>query len=151
LSSTAGHIAEQQQRFAALLASLDDGVDNAQTRLTELTSAVAQAQTEAGNLTAETGPALVKALVHVKDAAGHAAKRARGAIGAVIPESAGKLSNETRAALEKVVGETVEERLREVETVASRAVEAARSASDRLTQQMLTLGQSAVALERHME
>jgi DNA repair exonuclease SbcCD ATPase subunit len=151
LSTTAEHIAEQQQRFAALLASLDDGVGNAQTKLTELTSAIALAQAEAGSLTAETGPKLVEALVQVKDAAGHAAERAREAIETVIPESAGKLSNETRAALEKVVRETVEERLREVETVATRAVEAARSASDRLTQQMLTLGQSALALERHME
>ena len=51
-------------------------------------------------------------------------------------------------ALERVIRESVEERLRDVETVAARAVEAARAASDRLTQQMLTLGQSAVALER---
>ncbi|HET9813342.1 MAG TPA: hypothetical protein VFP57_06790, partial [Sphingomicrobium sp.] len=34
---------------------------------------------------------------------------------------------------------------------AARAVESARSASDRLTQQMLTLGQSAAALEQHIE
>jgi hypothetical protein len=89
--------------------------------------------------------------VQVKEAAGHAAERAREAIEAVIPESAGKLSDETRAALERVVRESVEERLREVETVATRAVEAARTASDRLTQQMLSIGQSAAALERHIE
>ncbi|HEY6047781.1 MAG TPA: hypothetical protein VIV07_01910, partial [Sphingomicrobium sp.] len=34
---------------------------------------------------------------------------------------------------------------------AARAVESARAASDRLTQQVLTLGQSAVALEQHIE
>jgi hypothetical protein len=151
LSATAEHIAEQQQRFTALLASLDDGVGNAHAKLTELTSAIALAQTEAGNLTAETGPNLVEALVQVKEAAGHAAERAREAIEAVIPESAGKLSKEMAAALEKVVRETVEERLREVEGVAARAVDAARTASDRLTQQMLSLGQSAAALERHVE
>jgi len=151
MTSTAAHIAEQQERFAALLASLDDGVGSAQAKLTNLTTAIAEAQTEAGHLTQETGPSLVAALVQVKEAAGHAAERAREAIEAVIPESAEKLSNETRAALERVVRETVEERLREVEKVAIRAVEAARSASDRLTQQMLSLGQSAAALERHME
>ena len=151
MTATAAHIAEQQGRFTALLASLDDGVGSAQAKLTDLTSAIAEAQTEAGHLTQETGPSLVAALVQVKEAAGHAAERAREAIEAVIPESAEKLSKETREALERVVRETVEERLREVETVAIRAVEAARAASDRLTQQMLSLGQSAVALERHME
>jgi len=151
MTDTAAHIGEQQDRFAALLASVDDGVGAAQAKLIDLTSAIAQAQVEAGHLTAETGPSLVAALVQVKDAAGHAAERAREAIEAVIPESAGKLSNATRAALERVVRESVEERLREVETVATRAVEAARSASDRLTQQMLSIGQSAAALERHIE
>ena len=151
MSDTSAHIGEQQDRFTGLLASIDDGVGSAHTKLTQLTSAIAEAQVEAGQLTAETGPALVAALVQVKDAAGHAAERAREAIEAVIPESATKLSNETRAALERVVRETVEERLRAVESVATRAVEAARSASDRLTQQMLNIGQSAAALERHIE
>jgi hypothetical protein len=50
-----------------------------------------------------------------------------------------------------VIRESIEDRLREVETVAARAVDSARAASDRLTQQMLTLGQSAAALEQHME
>jgi hypothetical protein len=69
----------------------------------------------------------------------------------VIPASADKLSDETRQALERVIHESVEERLREVEGVAARAVESARAASDRLTQQVLTLGQSAAALEQHIE
>ena len=151
LSTTASQIAEQQDRLAALLASVDDGVGDSQAKLASLSSAIADAQAQATNLSAETGPALVAALVQVKDAAGHAAERAREAIEAVIPESAGKLSRETRDALERVIRESIEERLREVETVASRAVDSARAASDRLTQQMLTLGQTASALEQHIE
>jgi hypothetical protein len=38
-----------------------------------------------------------------------------------------------------------------VETVAAHAVDSARAASDRLTQQMITLGQTASALEAHIE
>ncbi|GAA4719796.1 hypothetical protein H9L13_08720 [Sphingomonas lutea] len=151
IAASAGQISEQQDRLAALLASVDDGVLGAEQKLAGLSAAIVAAQAEAASLSAETGPALVAALVQVKDAAAHAAERAREAIHNVIPESAGKLSNETRAALEGVIRESIEERLREVETVAARAVEAARTASDRLTQQMLTLGQSAVALEQHME
>jgi hypothetical protein len=112
---------------------------------------LAQVEREASSLSAETGPALVSALLQVKEAAAHAAERAREAIESVIPESAGKLSKETRDALERVVRESVEERLRGVEDVAARAVESARAASDRLTQQMLTLGQTAAALEQHID
>ena len=151
LSSSGAKIAEEQDRLAALLASVDEGVGSAEAKLSALSSAIAQAQAEATSLSAETGPQLVAAMVQVKDAAGHAAERAREAIEAIIPASAGKLSEETRKALERVIRESVEDRLREVETVAARAVEAARSASDRLTQQMLNIGQSAAALEAHME
>ncbi len=150
LAGTAGHIDDQQDRLAALLASIHDGVGDSSAKLAGLSSAIAAAQAEAGSLTAETGPALVAALVQVREAAGHAAQRARESIEQVIPESAGKLSEQTRVALERVIRESIEERLAAVETVAARAVESARAASDRLTAQMLTLGQSAAALEQHM-
>ena len=151
ISQTASQIGEQQDRFAALLASVDEGVGDAQSKISELASVIVQAQREAGSLSAETGPALVAALVQVKEAAAHAAERAREAIEAVIPESALKLSAETRQALETVIRESIEDRLREVETTAARAIDAAREASARLSQQMLNLGQSAAALEAHVE
>jgi uncharacterized phage infection (PIP) family protein YhgE len=151
LSATGSQIAEQQDRFAALLANVDEGVGGAQSKLSELASMLAQVEREAASLSSETGPSLVAALVQVKEAASHAAERAREAIEKIIPESAGKLSAKTREALERVIRENVEERLREVEQVAARAVDSARAASDRLTQQMLTLGQSAAALEQHIE
>lgn len=147
-ASNAG-ITEQQDRFAALLATIDDGVGNSETRLAALTAALTEAQGEASRLTAETGPALVAALLQVREAAAHAAERAREAIEGVIPESAGKLSKATREALETAIREGIEDRLRDVEAIAARAVESAREASDRLTQQMLSLGQSSAALEQH--
>ncbi|HSQ98469.1 MAG TPA: hypothetical protein VLM36_00975 [Sphingomicrobium sp.] len=151
VSATGASIGEQQDSLAALLARVDDGVGDAQSKLSELASTLAQVEREAAELSAQTAPALVASLVQVKEAAAHAAERAREAIESVIPASAGKLSSETRAALERVIRESIEDRLREVETVAERAVESARAASDRLTQQMLTLGQSAAALEQHIE
>ncbi|MEA3068277.1 MAG: hypothetical protein QOK41_1684, partial [Sphingomonadales bacterium] len=151
LTVTGAEIAEQRERFAALLASVDGGVGDAQSKLAELASTLVMVEREAASLSSETGPALVASLVQVKEAAAHAADRAREAIEAVIPEAAGKLSDEARKALERVIRESVEERLRDVESVAARAVDSARAASDRLTQQMITLGQSAAALEAHVE
>jgi hypothetical protein len=53
--------------------------------------------------------------------------------------------------LEAAVREGVEAKLLELDSVATRAVETAREASDRLTAQMLSIGQSAAALEAHIE
>ena len=151
LGATGTAISEQQDRLAALLGSLDEGVGDAEGRLVALSAAISGAQAEASELTRETGPALVQAMVQVREAAAHAAERAREAIASVIPESAEGFSEATRDALERVIRDSIEERLRDVEAVAAQAVEAARGATDRLTHQMLTLGQSATALEQHIE
>ena len=151
LSATGAEIAEQHERFAALLANVDGGVEDAQSKLAQLASTLAQVEREAVSLSTETGPTLVASLVQVKEAASHAAERAREAIAAAIPEAADKLSDEAAQALQRVIRESIEDRLRDVETVAARAVDSARSASDRLTQQMITLGQTASALEAHIE
>ena len=151
LATTSAEIAQQRERFTALLSSVDEGVEDAQSKLGELASTLVQVEREAASLSAETGPALVASLVQVKEAASHAADRAREAIQAVIPEAAGKLSEEAAEALERVIRESIEDRLRNVETVAANAVESARAASDRLTQQMITIGQTASALEAHIE
>ena len=151
LASGAGAIEAQHDRLAGLLAAVDTGIGGAETRLGELGSAIAAATADADRLAHETGPALVAAMMQVREAAAHAAERARDAIAAVIPESAANLSAAARAALEQAVQATVAEQLRDVERVAVRAVEAAHGASERLTRQMLTIGQSASALEAHIE
>ena len=116
-------IEAQHDRLAALLAAVDTGVGGAERRLGELASGIAAAETEAGRLSAETAPALVAALLQVREAAGHAAERAREAIAAVIPATAGQLSDAARDALETVVRDTLISQLAEVEQVTARAVE----------------------------
>ena len=151
LSATGAQILEQRNAFAALLSSVDSGVEDAQSKLAELASTLVQVEREATSLSSETGPALIASLVQVKEAAAHAADRAREVIQGVIPETAGKLSQEAAQALERTIRDAVEDSLRNVETVAARAIESARVASDRLTGQMITLGQTASALEAHIE
>lgn len=151
LASTTAAIAGQRERFEALLSNVDHGVEDAQSKLAELASTLVQVEREAANLSSETAPALVASLMQVKEAAAHAAERARETIQAAIPDAAGNLSKEAAEALERVIRESIEDRLRDVEIVAAKAVESARAASDRLTQQMFTLGQTASALEAHIE
>jgi ABC-type transporter Mla subunit MlaD len=151
LETSGAAITDQQDRLAALLGALDEGVGGAQSQLGELAAAISAAQAEAARLTSDTGPGLVEAMVQVREAAAHAAERAREAIAAVIPDSAEGFGEATREALEKVIRESIEERLREVQNVAALAVDSARAATDRLTNQMLVLGQSATALEQHIE
>lgn len=149
----AGHQAVEasEQKLKVMLGAIDHGVAGAQERLAQLNAAIAAANDDANRLSNEAGPAMITALGQVREAGIHAAERARSAIHAIIPESATHLGEAARGALEKAVREAVEERLAEVDRVATHAVTTAREASDRLTQQMLSIGQSAVALEAHLE
>ncbi|MFC7537008.1 hypothetical protein ACFQPG_06460 [Sphingomonas sp. GCM10030256] len=151
LGTSAEAIGAQQDRLAALLATVDEGVGTAEQRLAGLRDTIEALQAEAARVQAETAPALVAAMVQVREASAHAAERAREAIASVIPDSAERLSAETRKALEKAIRDGVTQQLADVETVATRAVEAAQAASDRLTRQMLSIGQTATALEAHIE
>lgn len=151
LEQSVGGVSAQQEQLAQLMTSIDLGVGQAEQRLAELSASIAAAGAEAQRLQGETGPALVAALVQVRETATQAAERAREAIARVIPESTAELSQATRAALEQAVRDSVETKLKELDQVAARAVENAREASDRLTHQMLSIGQSAAALEAHIE
>jgi hypothetical protein len=150
LSASASEIASQQERLAALLGTLDQGVGSAEQRLSSLREAIDLTMAEAGRLEAETGPALVQAMVQVREAAAQAATRAREALGAVVPAAAEQLSEETRAALTQAVEQSVREQLRQVEKVAGEALAAARTASEGLSRQMLNIGRTATALEQHL-
>ena len=151
LAATGLEIAQQRERFSAILSTVDGGVDDARSKLADLASTLAQVEREAASLSNETAPALIASLAQVKEAAAHAAERAREAIEAAIPGAAGKLSQEAARALERVIRDSVEAGLENVQSTAARAVESARAASDRLTQQMFSLGQTATALEAHIQ
>ena len=124
IAATGGQIAEQQDRFAALLASVDDGVGDAQSKLAELASMLVQVEREAQSLSAETGPGARR-----RAGAGQGSRRARRRARARSDrerssrKAPASCPTETREALERVIRESIEDRLREVENVAARAVE----------------------------
>jgi hypothetical protein len=89
--------------------------------------------------------------VRVREAARAAAQHARDAISAVIPESAASLSEAVRGAVDKSVIDSVKQQIAELEAASEQATTAARTASERLTRQLLSLGGSAAALEARIE
>jgi len=147
LSEAEQLVARSRESLEALLAGIDGGVVQIDQRLRELTSAATQADDAASLLVRETGPELVEALVRVREAARAAATHAREAISAVIPESAASLSEAAQQALTETIGATVRDQIGELEASSQRAAAAARKASERLTRQLLNLGDSAAALE----
>jgi hypothetical protein len=144
-------ITRQQETLDAMLAKLGEGVGGAQEQLKALAAAVGEADAAAGKMVGSTGPELVAALVRVRETANQAADRAREAIAAVIPQSAAALAEASGKAMSAAITDQVRQQMEEVGAVSERAVEAARKASERLTRQMLTIGETASAMEERFE
>jgi len=90
---------------------------------------------------------LIEALVRVRETANQAAAHAREAIAAAIPESAAALAQASREAVAGAITEPVEEQLAEIAAAAQRATAVARQASERLTRQLLVIGETAALIE----
>lgn len=144
-------IGRQQQAFERLVAQLNDGLAGAEERLQALGTAAGEADDHARRIVSETSPELVAALLRVRETANQAAERAREAIASVIPESAASLGDASRQAVADAVGNTIQEQMRLLTELAERAVLTARRASERLTRQMLTIGQTTAAIEQRIE
>jgi hypothetical protein len=144
-------VQRQREALDALLARMGEGVAGAEEQLARLGAAASEARNNAQAIAAETGPELIDALLRVRETANQAAERAREAIGAVIPASAAALSDAAREALEQALAETVERQMSELALVSERAIGTARQASERLTRQMLTLGETTAAIEARIE
>jgi hypothetical protein len=151
LEGTEATLGRQREALDALLARIDEGSSSAEEKLEALGRAAAQAQQEAARIVAETAPELVEAMVRVRETANQAAERAREAISAVIPASAAALGDSAREALGRAVSDTVERQMAELAAVSERALDTARLASERLTRQMLTIGETAGAVEKRIE
>lgn len=151
LAESEAAVARQRESMEALLARIGEGSAAAEEQLRGLGAVAEEARTAAQRLAAETGPELIEALLRVREAAAQASERAREAISAAIPASAATLAEASREALERAVSETVERQLAELAAVSERAVDTARRASERLTRQMLSLGETAAAIEARID
>ncbi|MCM8557013.1 hypothetical protein [Sphingomicrobium sediminis] len=151
VEGTASRIESSRETLATLMEGLEGGVGDAEKRLAELQQSISILQDDAKSLTVETAPQLVDAMMQVREAGQRAAENARAAIAEAIPEGAARLGKESREAVQKAVEEAILAQLQELDAVSTRAIEAARGASDRLSAQMLSIGQTASALEAHME
>jgi len=150
VEATEASLARQQEALNALLATLTEGTREAEEKMLALGAAVGEADNAAAQLVRETGPELVDTLVRVRDAANQAATHAREAIAAVIPDSVLALVDASRNALGEALDEPVKEKIAEIGNASHMALATAKAASERLTRQLLTIGETAAAIEQRI-
>ncbi|HZF93758.1 MAG TPA: hypothetical protein VEZ20_02680 [Allosphingosinicella sp.] len=144
-------IRRQQEDLGRLLATIADSVGQAEAKVRELAGAAGEADSEAQRLVNTTAPELIDALLRVREAAQQAAGHAREAIASVIPDSVAALAEASRDAVSEAVTEPVQEKLQQLGIMSDAAVASARRASERLTRQLVTIGETAAAIEARID
>ena len=96
-------------------------------------------------------PQLVDALIRVRETSNAAADHARETLAAIVPNAAAALEDAGGAALRRAIDGSVRRQLAELAESTEAAVAAAARASERLTQQMLTLAETTAQMEARIE
>jgi len=140
-------LAERRTAIDGLADAIEARLASARDGTVSLGDTIAQVDGQAAQLADSTSPKLVEALIRVRETATQAAERAREALGAIIPRSAEALGDAGRAALEKAVADQVEGSIARVAAVSEAAVESARSAGDRLEQQLVRIAETSASVD----
>lgn len=143
-------VARQSAALETLLGKIDAGLEAMNAQVAGIGAAAVAADAQAEQLARDTGPQLIESLLRVRDAAMQASERAREAIAASIPEAAARLGEAAGEAMSGAITGQVAAQMTELGTLTEHAVEAARGASERLTRQMIAIGETVGKVEAHI-
>jgi hypothetical protein len=143
---------ERQRTTLGEVGELADGRLSAlieQTRTLE--QLLAKADAEVRSLSEGASGQLVDALNQVRDIAAQAADQARDTLTAAIPRVAQRMSESAARAMSGALAEVGKEEIAAVGTASEQAIQAAHLATERLNRQLLTIAETATAIEARIE
>lgn len=131
----------------ALMATLESGRDKADA----LEEIIASTNANARRFAEEAAPTMIEALLRVRETAASAAQQSRETLGMIAPEAGKVIEHATETALKRAIDGSVRRQLAELAETTEHAVTAATRASERLTQQMLTIAETTAAVEERID
>lgn len=144
-------VARQRETLLKTQAALIETLDSGHEKTDQLEEIVDRAIGNARRFAEDAAPQLVEALLRIRETARAAAEHARETLGGLVPEASRALELAGSAAMRRAIDGGVRQQLVELGEVAEASVTAAARASERLTQQMLTIGEASAAVERRIE
>lgn len=142
--------ARHRESIEALVGDLDGRIAESRATVEQLAAAIGLARDEAQSFADMAAPQLVESLVRVRETAQHAAERARETLASIVPASAAALAEASDRALSETITARVEAQMADMAAAAERAIATSHEASDRLMRQMLTIADTAAAVEERI-
>lgn len=151
IEAIADVVSKQRDTLLKTQASLIETLDSGHAKTDQLEEIVDRAIGNARRFAEEAAPELVDALLRIRETARAAADQARDTLGSLVPEASRQLEEAGSAAMRRAIDAGVRQQLIDLGEVAEASVTAATRASERLTQQMMTIGEASAAVERRIE
>ncbi|MBX3595482.1 hypothetical protein [Sphingomonas sp.] len=151
IEAIADVVSKQRDTLAKTQASLIETLDSGHEKTDQLEEIVDRAIGNARRFAEEAAPQLVDALLRIRETSNAAADHARATLAGLVPEAERRLEEAGGAAMRRAIDSGVRQQLIELGEVAENAVHTATRASERLTQQMLTIGEASATVERRIE
>jgi ABC-type transporter Mla subunit MlaD len=151
IEAIADVVTRQRETLVKTQQALIETLDSGHAKTDQLEEIVDRAVANAKRFAEDSAPQLVEALLRIRETARAAADHARETLAGLVPEATRQLEEAGSSAMRRAIDAGVRQQLVELGEVAEASVTAAARASERLTQQMLTIGEASSAVERRIE
>lgn len=151
IEAIAGVIATQRDTLAEMSQALLETLDTGRERIGGVQEVADSTIATTRRFAEESAPQLIEALVRIRETATVASEHARKTLGQVIPDAADRIEQEGASALARALDRTVNRQIEQLSVTAEAAVATAMRAAERLTQQMLAIGETSAMVESRIE
>jgi hypothetical protein len=151
IEAIADVVAQQRDTLAKTQASLLETLASGREKADALETIVDDAISTTRRFAEEAAPQLVDALLRVRETSAAAAGHARETLAGIVPEAERALEDAAGEAFRRAVDSSIRRQLTELAETTEAAVAAASRASERLTQQMMSLAETTAALDKQID
>ncbi|WP_326524250.1 hypothetical protein [Sphingomonas sp.] len=143
-------VTTERQKLAEITATLTEALDIGQDKAMTMDTVVGDAIAKTRRFAEEAAPQLVEALARIRETADRAADSARQVLTSVVPDAAASIESASADAVRGAFARALPQPLAELREVSEEAVSAATRASERLSQQLMTIAESTATIEARL-
>lgn len=144
-------VTTEREKLAEITETLTAALDIGQDKASTMDMVVGDAIAKTRRFAEDAAPQLVEALARIRETADRAADSARSVLAGVIPEAATAIETASVDAVRSAFARALPQPLAELRDASEGAVEAATRASERLSQQLMTIAESTASIEARID
>ena len=146
-----GLVTAERRKLTEMTETLTQALDIGQDKALTMDTVVADAIAKTRRFAEDAAPQLIEALTRIRETADRAADSARTVLSSVVPEAADAIEAASGDAVRRAFARALPQPLSELRDASEGAVDAATRASERLSQQLMTIAESTAAIEARID